>query len=62
MVDQTFFWSDVDEFYRKQSDGDMQRDNDVAAIYNSLRNIILTIQIYMKIVFSMRTQNFLILN
>ena len=44
MVDQTFFWSDVDENYNKQSDGDMQKDNDVSAIFNSLRNIILTIQ------------------
>jgi len=44
MVDQTFFWSDLDEFYRRQEDGDIQRDVDVAAIYNSLRNIILTIQ------------------
>jgi phage baseplate assembly protein W len=44
MVDQSFFWSDLDENYGKQSDGDIQRDTDVAAIYNSLRNIILTIQ------------------
>ena len=44
MVDQSFFWSDLDEFYRKQADGDMQRDVDIAAIFNSLKNIILTIQ------------------
>lgn len=44
MVDQSFFWSDIDENYSKQSDGDMQKDTDVAAILNSLRNIILTIQ------------------
>ncbi len=44
MVDQTFFWSDVDENYSRQQDGDMQKDVDVAAIFNSLRNIILTIQ------------------
>ena len=44
MVDQSFFWSDIDENYSRQEDGDIQRDTDVAAIYNSLRNIILTIQ------------------
>lgn len=44
MVDQSFFWSDLDENYSKQSDGDMQKDVDVEAILNSLRNIILTFQ------------------
>lgn len=44
MADQTFFWSDLDENYSKQEDGDIQRDTDVQAIFNSLRNIILTIQ------------------
>jgi phage baseplate assembly protein W len=44
MVDQTYFWSDLDENYSQQSDGDIQRDVDVSAIINSLRNIILTIQ------------------
>lgn len=44
MVDQTFFWSDLDENYSRQENGDIQRDVDVSAIYNSLRNIILTIQ------------------
>jgi phage baseplate assembly protein W len=44
MADQTFFWSDLDENYSRADDGDMQKDVDVAAIFNSLRNIILTIQ------------------
>lgn len=44
MVDQTYFWSDLDENYSQQEDGDIQRDVDVAAILNSIRNIILTIQ------------------
>jgi phage baseplate assembly protein W len=44
MVDQTFFWSDLDENYSRQENGDIQRDVDIGAIYNSLRNIILTIQ------------------
>jgi len=44
MVDQSFFWSDLDENYSKQSDGDMQKDVDVAAVLNSIRNIILTFQ------------------
>ena len=39
-----FFWSDYDDNFLKQSDGDVQRDTDVNAIFNSLRNIILTIQ------------------
>ena len=44
MADQTFFWSDIDENYSRQDDGDIQKDVDVAAIFNSLKNIILTIQ------------------
>lgn len=44
MVDQTFFWSDLDENYSRQEDGDIKIEVDVAAIFNSLRNIILTIQ------------------
>lgn len=44
MVDQTFFWSDLDENYGRQEDGDIKLELDVAAIFNSLRNIILTIQ------------------
>lgn len=44
MVDQKFFWSDLDENYSRQEDGDIKMDFDVAAIFNSLRNIILTIQ------------------
>lgn len=37
-------YSDYDGDFTKQSDGDIQRDNDVDAIFNSVRNIILTIQ------------------
>jgi phage baseplate assembly protein W len=37
-------WADVDDFLTRQSDGDVLKDTDVDAIYNSLRNIILTIQ------------------
>jgi phage baseplate assembly protein W len=44
MADQSFFWSDVSEFYDKQNDGDLDRDTDIPAIFNSIRNIILTIQ------------------
>ena len=43
MVDR-FFWSDYDGAFAKQSDGDVQRDTDVNAIFNSLKNIILTMQ------------------
>lgn len=39
-----YFWSDVDSEYSKQSDGDVQKDTDVQAIFNSLQNIILTVQ------------------
>lgn len=38
------YWSDTDDSLGRQSDGDIQRDTDVDAIFNSLRNIILTIQ------------------
>ncbi len=38
------FWSDYDDSFDKQSDGDVLRDTDVSAIFNSLRNIILTVQ------------------
>jgi phage baseplate assembly protein W len=38
------FWSDFDDSFEKQADGDVQKDIDVQAIFNSLRNIILTIQ------------------
>lgn len=38
------FWSDYDDNFDKQSDGDVLRDTDVSAIFNSLRNIILTVQ------------------
>jgi phage baseplate assembly protein W len=38
------FWSDYDGNFEKQPDGDIQRDIDVNAIFNSISNIILTIQ------------------
>jgi phage baseplate assembly protein W len=44
MANQTFFWSDLDENYSRQEDGDIKKEVDVGAIFNSLRNIILTIQ------------------
>lgn len=44
MANQTFFWSDLDENYSRQSDGDIKVEVDVGAIFNSLRNIILTMQ------------------
>jgi len=44
MANQTFFWSDLDENYARQSDGDIKIEVDVGAIFNSLRNIILTMQ------------------
>lgn len=37
-------WSDVDSEYGKQDDGDIQRDTDVDAIFNSIKNILLTFQ------------------
>lgn len=44
MADQTYFWSDVSEDYDQETSGDLNRDTDVSAIFNSIRNIILTIQ------------------
>lgn len=38
------FYSDFDEDFTKQSDGDVQKDTDVDAIFNSVSNIILTVQ------------------
>ena len=40
----TSFWSDYDDSFTKQADGDVLKDSDVDAIFNSLRNIILTVQ------------------
>ena len=37
-------YSDVDMSFSKQTDGDIQRDNDVDAIINSLNNIVATMQ------------------
>lgn len=37
-------YSDYDGDFIRQSDGDVQRDNDVDAIFNSIKNIILTMQ------------------
>lgn len=39
-----FFWADVDDSLTKQTDGDVLRDKDVSAIFNSVSNIVLTIQ------------------
>lgn len=39
-----YFWSDVDDALTKQDDGDVQRDDDIQAIFNSLTNIIQTVQ------------------
>jgi phage baseplate assembly protein W len=44
MADQSFFFSDFDDELGQQADGDIQRDLDVAAIVNSVRNIVLTQQ------------------
>jgi phage baseplate assembly protein W len=38
------FYSDFDGNFTKQSDGDVQKDTGVDAIFNSVSNIILTIQ------------------
>lgn len=38
------FYSDFDGNFTKQADGDVQKDTDVDAIYNSISNIILTVQ------------------
>jgi len=40
----TDFYSDYDGSFTKQSDGDVQKDIDIDAIFNSLSNIILTVQ------------------
>lgn len=39
-----FYWSDADDSLTRQSDGDVLKDTDVNAIFNSIRNIILTVQ------------------
>jgi len=39
-----FFWSDFNDTLNKQVDGDVQKDKDVDAVFNSIRNIVLTIQ------------------
>lgn len=38
------FYSDYDGSFVKQADGDVKKDTDVDAIFNSITNIILTIQ------------------
>ena len=38
------YWADTDDSLTRQNDGDVQKDNDVEAIFNSIRNIVLTIQ------------------
>lgn len=38
------YYSDYDGEFSKQADGDVQKDIDVAAIYNSIQNIVLTTQ------------------
>jgi len=38
------FYSDFDGDFTKQADGDVQKDIDTDAIYNSISNIILTVQ------------------
>jgi len=40
----TVFYSDYDGSFTKQSDGDVEKDTDVDAIFNSITNIILTVQ------------------
>jgi len=37
-------YSDIDMNLNKQTDGDIQRDDDIQAIFNSLENIVMTIQ------------------
>ena len=44
MATKDFIWSDFDDQLGKQSDGDIQKDKDISAIFNSIRNIILTVQ------------------
>jgi phage baseplate assembly protein W len=41
MVD---FYSDYDGAFKRQSDGDVKKDTDINAIFNSITNIILTTQ------------------
>jgi phage baseplate assembly protein W len=38
------YYSDYDGNFTKQADGDVQRDEDVDAIFNSISNIVLTTQ------------------
>lgn len=38
------FYSDYDGDFTRQADGDVQKDTDVQAIFNSIKNIILTVQ------------------
>lgn len=38
------YYSDYDGSFTRQSDGDVQKDIDVDAIYNSIENIVLTTQ------------------
>jgi phage baseplate assembly protein W len=40
----TEYYSDYDGSFTRQSDGDVQKDIDVDAIYNSIENIVLTTQ------------------
>jgi len=37
-------WSDIDSEYSRQEDGDIQKDSEISAIFNSIKNILLTIQ------------------
>jgi phage baseplate assembly protein W len=37
-------YSDIDIELNKQNDGDIQKDEDVEAVFNSLRNIVMTFQ------------------
>jgi len=38
------FYTDYDGDFTKQADGDVQKDIDVDAIFNSIKNILLTVQ------------------
>jgi phage baseplate assembly protein W len=40
----TVYYSDYDGSFTKQADGDVQKDVDVEAIFNSIENIVLTTQ------------------
>jgi phage baseplate assembly protein W len=44
MARRTATWSDVDGQFRKQTDGDIQRDTDIDAVENSLNNIVATLK------------------